>query len=310
MKILRIAVAAAALTAGVVAGVTALPTPAEAATPVPIQYVTQTIYPAPFPDYGGYLIGTVACPAGTFVVSASADHGELGSLSPIRNSRTSPNLANNTAVLVTGRGIADYTGGTKYLNVTAGCAPAARLSGAVSRQVVLAPSTQSERHVVVICPSGTRAFGGGAYTLGPDNHYSFDGPKMVTNAVTSDGTGWSFTGFLGSPPYPDTRDRLIVTTQCAPLAGSYRSQSPAVAAPVPPNTFGTFPNTAATCFSGYTALSGGVTWSPDSNGFGVVVRQTTTFNTPGRSSGTYVEGYNTVGSLLIARTVCVPPTGF
>ena len=242
-------------------------------------------------------------------MSASADHGELGSLSPIRNSRTSPNLANNTAVLVTGRGTADYTGGPKYLNVTAGCAPAARLTGAVSRQVVLAPSTQSERHVVVTCPSGTRAFGGGAYTLGPDNHYTFSA-TMVTNTVTSDGTGSVFTGYLGSPPYPDTRDRLIVTTQCAPLAGSYRSQSPAVVAPVPPNNFGTFPHTTATCISGYTALSGGVTWSPDSNGIYGRVRQTTTFNTPGGSSGTYVEGYNTVGSLLIARTVCVPPTGF
>ncbi len=36
---------------------------------------------------------------------------------PIRDSRTSPNLANNTAVLVTGKGTADYAGGPKYLNV-------------------------------------------------------------------------------------------------------------------------------------------------------------------------------------------------
>ena len=131
---------------------------------------------------------------------------------------------------------------------------------------------------------------------------------MDTNAVTSDGTGSSHR-LPRIPNYPNTRDRLIVTTQCAPLAGSYRSQSPAVAAPFPPNNFGTFPHTTATCVSGYTALSGGVTWSPDNSGIYGGVRQTTTFNTPGGTSGTYVEGYNN-GPLLIARTVCVPPTGF
>lgn len=301
MKNLHIAMGAIALTAGVVAGGFTPATPAEAAIPVPIQYVTRTI--EQLPGHADFLLGTVACPAGTFVVSAGADHGVLGSLSPIRGSRTSPDLANNTAVLVTGKGTADYAGGPRYLNVTAGCAPAARLAGAVSRQVVLAPSTFPVRHAVVTCPSGTRAFGGGAYTLGPDNRYT-PYASMFINSVTSDGTGWEFSSYMQGPA---AQDRLVVTTQCGPLTGSYRSESPAVDAPRPPSDFGTFPHAVATCFSGYTALSGGVTWGPNNLGTYGTVRQVATFNTPGGSTGTYVEGY---GSRLIARTVCVPPEGF
>ncbi len=300
MNILRIAIAATALTAGAVVGGSTTATPAEAATPVPIQYVTRTV--EQLPGHADFLLGTVACPAGTFVVSAGADHGVLGSLSPIRDSRTSPNLANNTAVLVTGQGTADYAGGPKYLNVTAGCAPAARLTGAVSRQVVLPPNTFPARHAIVTCPSGTRAFGGGAYALGPDNRYAPYG-FMNINSVTSDGTGWEFNSVMQGPA---TVDRLVVTTQCAALTGSYRSESPSVDAPKPPTDFGTFPHTTATCFSGYTALSGGVIWGPNNSGTYGTVRQVTMFNTPGGSAGTYVEGY---GSRLIARTVCVPPTG-
>jgi len=300
MRILRIAMAATALTAGVVVGGSMPATPAEAATPIPIQYVSRTV--EQLPGHANLLLGTVGCPAGTFVVSAGADHGVLGSLSPIRNSRTSPDLANNTAVLVTGQGTADYPGGPKYLNVTAGCARAARLAGAVSRQVVLPPSTLPARRAVVTCPPGTQAFGGGAYTLGPDNRYT-PYSSMFVNSVTSDGTGWEFRNLMQGA----TQDRLVVTTQCGALTGTYRIDSPAVDAPKPPTDFGTFPHTVAPCHSGYTALTGGVTWGPNNAGTYGTVRQITTFNTPGGSTGTYVEGY---GSRLIARTVCVQPTSF
>lgn len=299
MKVLRPALAATlAASAAIGAGLAAAwPASADAGA---IQYVSKIISGPP----GHTMLGTVDCPAGTFVVSASASNvaalppgplrSPITSLTPLRNSRTSPGLANYTAVVVTGVFGTAAPGTLSSVKVQAACAPAARLSNATSREISIAPTGFGVSRGTVYCPAGMRAFGGGGHYLASDNHIT-KGAEMYENSVTADGTGWTFRGVARA-----STDRLIVTTQCAPLVGSYL---PAASVPAPQQAPG---YVGVRCAIGYTVLSGGVTFAHQDHteGTGGVSETWTS------AGGVGVGGVSFDGSQLIARAQCVPPGSF
>lgn len=312
MKILRIAAVAAWATAAMAVASTLPAAPAQADVPPPIQFITQNVYAS---SASQAALGTVACPTGTFVVSANAYHTtQITSLTPLRNSRTSPNLANFTAVAATAYPYADQSGGAPYMTLRAACVPTSRLSNAVSRSITVASDRTNPFpgpiRGTVRCPAGMRAFGGGAYFLAPDSHISKRSLGMWENSVTSDGAGWTFRG------YNQTKDRLVVTTQCAPLTGSHVVQPVGTPTPPPPTPLpgplDLLVDSSARCPIGETALSGGFTFAhaDHTEGSGRLTEVLTTFD--GVFGGTRAVGnaFFSGDSLLIARTQCVPPGSF
>ena len=282
MRILRIAVAAA-LAAGTVVGGLALSTaPASADVPAsnPIQYVSQYFWSGGFPASG-----TVSCPSGDRVVSsgASAPGGQVTGIAPDINSFTS---ATATATA------------SGYAQVTVGCEPAAALSE-VTTQTIQLPYGSGFRRGVVVCPAGMHAFGGGGYMVRPFGIVSpGDSSYMASNTVTGDGRGWTYTAHAAN-----AYDAPVITTQCAPLRGSYVSQTYAPEA----NYKGA--NVYGSCLPGYTALSGGVYLSkPDATEVQVGFID---YSIPASgASGTrwYVDGndyQDRIGDWLIAVEQCI-----
>jgi hypothetical protein len=131
------------------------------------------------------------------------------------------------------------------MQVTVGCEPFAAISEVTSRTIAL-PYASGFRRGVVSCPSGMHAFGGGGYMIKPSGIISTDTYLMASNTVSADGTGWTFAATTTA------KESLVITTQCAPLRGSYVSQTSAQA------TGFQRANVYGTCLPGYTALSGGV----------------------------------------------------
>lgn len=282
MNIFRRLMAALVAVAGIMALGAAFVRPAAANVPTSIRYVNA--YPHR-PAAGEPMLATVACPAGMYVVSAGADNMLIHSLSPISPAVPSVHLANFTAVLVTGAPY--FPEGNPFTDpvVHAACAPAARLANAVSVTTQMAPGVDSG---TARCPAGLRAFGGGAYYLAPDNHFSTSGQSVDEDSVTSDGRAWTFRGFT-----PNGRDRLVVTTQCAPLAGSYVAAASALNG----NFFAT-----VGCPTGYLPLSGGVRMVGSQNADGVGV-------TVGVNVGPdilLVHGFGYYPMFMTARAQCVP----
>ena len=283
MRILRIVVAAALAAATAVAGLASFAAPASADVPAsnPIQYVTQYFW-------GGStsfaVSGTVSCPSGSRVVSsgasASGGAGQLTAIAPDINSFTS---ATATA----------FAPG--YLQITVGCEAAAAMSEVTTRTIQL-PYGSGFRRGVVYCPAGMRAFGGGGYMVKPFGigGFSRDSVQMVSNSVSADGTGWTF----AATTY-NSNDAPVITTQCAPLRGSYVSQT-GTAAP----DFNQV-NTYGSCPPGYTALSGGVylsmpNGSEVTNGF-------LDYSIPASGNRWYVDGValSNTANKLVALEQCI-----
>jgi hypothetical protein len=235
MRILRIAVAAALAAGTVVGGVALSAAPAMADIPGANQITFQSQY---FWSGGFPAIGTVSCPSGYRVVSSGAAmldnpfYGQVDSIAPDINTFTS--------VTATGTG-------PGYLQVTAGCEPAYAMTTEVTTRTISLPYGSGFRRGVVYCPAGMHAFGGGGYFAKPFGIQSTDGYGMVSDAVSADGTGWTFAASTRS-----VHDSLVITTQCAPLRGSYVSQTSAATAPIG------YGAVYGSCQPGYTALSGGV----------------------------------------------------
>jgi len=283
MRILRIVVAAALAAATAVAGLASFAAPASADVPAsnPIQYVTQYFW-------GGStsfaVSGTVSCPSGSRVVSsgasASGGGGQLTAIAPDINSFTS---ATATA----------FAPG--YLQITVGCEAAAAMSEVTTRTIQL-PYGSGFRRGVVYCPAGMHAFGGGGYMVKPFGigGFSRDSVQMVSNSVSADGTGWTF----AATTY-NSNDAPVITTQCAPLRGSYVSQT-GTAAP----DFNQV-NTYGSCPPGYTALSGGVylsmpNGSEVTNGF-------LDYSIPASGNRWYVDGValSNTANKLVALEQCI-----
>lgn len=232
MRIPRIAVAAA-LAAGTVVGAlasSAAPASADVPASQPIQYVTQSFWSG---SASVPVFGRVQCPSGSRVVSsgATAPGGALVGLAPDVNYH---DAATASARL------------QGYMHVTVGCEPFAAISEVTSRTIAL-PYASGFRRGVVYCPSGMHAFGGGGYMMKPSGILSTDTYQMVSNTVSADGTGWTFAATTLA-----AKESLVITTQCAPLRGSYVSQTSAQL------TYLQRANVYGTCPPGYTALSGGV----------------------------------------------------
>jgi hypothetical protein len=124
---------------------------------------------------------------------------------------------------------------------------------------------------------------------------------MVSNTVSADGTGWTFTANT-----VNVKDSVVITTQCAPLRDSYVSANgtPAPRSPL------TFPYQHAfvygSCRPGYTALSGGVYQSKldgneDRSGF-------IDFSIPVSGNRWYTDGvsFDSIGvNKLVALEQCI-----
>jgi hypothetical protein len=153
---------------------------------------------------------------------------------------------------------------------------------------------------VVYCPAGMHAFGGGGYMTNPSGHISTDAYYMTSNAVSADGTGWTFDAFTIAP-----KDSVVITTQCAPLRDSYVSQTgtPAPFNPSPPFQHA---NVYGSCRPGYTALSGGVYLSkPDGN---EVRDGLIDYSIPVSGNRWYTDGVSwdtTGGDKLVALEQCI-----
>jgi hypothetical protein len=280
MRILHLAVATALAAGTTVAGLATFAAPASADVPASntIQYVTQYFWSD---SSASTVMGTVSCPNGSRVVSsgASANGGQLTAISPDINTFTSASASARIA---------------GYLQITVGCEAEAALSEVTTR-TIQQPYGSGFRRGVVYCPAGMHAFGGGGYLVKPFGigGFSRDSVEMTSNTVSADGTGWTFAADTFSP-----NDALVVTTQCAPLRGSYVSAT-ATPAPVVQHV-----NTYGPCMSGYTALSGGVYLSrpngtEEVNGF-------VESSTPASGNRWYVSGISFgSGDKLVALTQCI-----
>ena len=293
MKPINIA-AAAATTAALPAlaplpAVAASPTAPASLNPASVQYVSTTLHGTP----GGTVLGTVACPAGTFVVSsAAAGNGDINSLTPLRGARTSDSISNFTAIGATASFSPTTAASSATMGLVAGCAPAAQLAGAVSKTVQVSTSTGFKKGLVT-CPSGMRAFGGGGHFITPDNRYATNN-SMFSNSVTPDGTGWTFRGTSAAT------NRLLVTTSCAYLPGSYIASTQVALTNGGSETF-------AQCFTGYNALSGGARLLTTDGATGLDPTGSIQYSWP-TSNGWYVSG-NSGGRpnlILNALAQCVP----
>ena len=127
--------------------------------------------------------------------------------------------------------------------------------------------------------------------------FSRDSLEMVSNTVTADGTGWTYAAWAES-----ATDAPVITTQCAPLRGSYVSQTGT------PATHYTNANTYGPCPPGYTALSGGVYLSrPDGN---EVQSGSIDYSVPASGNRWYVdgvalEGDSNTSNKLVALEQCI-----
>ncbi|WP_329127237.1 hypothetical protein [Streptomyces sp. NBC_01465] len=281
MKILRFASAAAALATAIVGtGLTYCATPAAADVPAsqPITYVTQSFWSA---SSSVPVFGSAQCPSGSRVVSsgASAPGGQLVGLAP------DINFFDRATASARVHG---------YLNVTVGCEPFAAISEVTTR-VVGFPQGTGFRRGVAYCPAGMRAFGGGGYMRKYNGGLSTDTYRMVSNAVSADGTGWTFAATTTA-----AKESLVITTQCAPLRSSYVSQN---STPAPPNMR---VNVYGPCNPGYIALSGGVYLSKQDGNEG---NGSIDYSVPASGNHWYTDGVSTdsagSGDKLVSPVQCI-----
>jgi len=232
MRTLRIAVALALAAGAVAGGLVASAAPASADVPAsnPIQYVSEYFWS------GGAntVVGTASCPSGSRVVSsgATAAGGSLVGIAPDINSFTSATAAAHSVA--------------EYLVVTVGCMSTAALSEVTTRTIQL-PYGKGARQGTVSCPAGMRAFGGGGYMVKPFARLATDSSGMTINTVTGSGASWTYEAYAA-----DDNTAPVITTQCAPLRGSYVTTASA------PATVGQRVDLYGSCLPGYTALSGGM----------------------------------------------------
>jgi hypothetical protein len=284
MRILRIAFAAALAAGTVVGGLASSAAPASADVPAsnPIQYVTQYFW-------GGVTTvattGTVSCPSGTRVVSSGASvAGDTVTGAGLVG--IAPDINSFTSVTAVGR-----TDG--YMQVTVGCESTAAMSEVTTRTIQL-PYGSGFRRGVVYCPSGMRAFGGGGYMVRPFGILATNSHGMTSNVVSADGTGWTYAATA-----VDANAAPVITTQCAPLRGSYVSDAN-TSAPSPSQM-----NVYGSCLPGYIALSGGVYLSkPDGNEvqFGAI-----DYSVPASGNRWYVSGRSLYDPIvkLVALEQCI-----
>jgi hypothetical protein len=230
MKVIRILGTLAALAAGILM---ALPTSPASAAPnrSSIHAVWDYFYGSP----NQRVTGTVSCPSGERLVSGGFGNGQLVSLTPT-----------NTFTGVTVTAILDQ--GIGYLAVEAVCSPASGFSDVITRVLAFPGQPGSNfRRGVVTCPAGMFAFGGGSYMETINGYRSTTAFAMVSNTPGVAGNTWT-----AAASTTVSTDRLVITTQCAPLPGSFLTSGKG------PLTNAGGPGVYKDCPSGYTALSGGV----------------------------------------------------
>ena len=227
MRIVRAALTSLALMAGIAINAPAGAASADVPATNPIQFISHSFWS----DSDSLISsGTLNCPSGSRIVSSGASSaGQLVGIIPSYD---------YTSATATAR----YYG---YMSVTIGCEKVSQMSEVTSNTAVAVGT--GFRRAVAYCPAGYRAFGGGGAFIGPFGRQSTDSYWMTSNAVTQDGTGWTF----AATTYSKT-DVLYVRTQCAPLRGSVVASNS-----MPFKTDYTAAYAYAQCWPGYKAVSGG-----------------------------------------------------
>jgi hypothetical protein len=227
-KIVRIAlVAAVALASVVIAG----PAPSASAAVVPstIQYFTRSINGTA----NQVVRGTVMCPGGYRMVSSGAGGMLIRTVFPV---------GGFTGAQAIGFASTNET----LLTVKIGCAPASQFADTITKTITLAPTHLQLVQGIVGCPSGTRAFGGGAFWRDLNGALTTRGGPLYANSVTPFGNAWIFSAHRGV-----STDKLVMNVQCAPLQGSFIAASEVVMPDLGLHSV------QASCPAGYTMLSGG-----------------------------------------------------
>jgi hypothetical protein len=281
MKILRISLLASGVLLAALAPVSSAW--ADVGTSNIVQVVSKNILGSP----GNVVSGTVSCPAGMKMVSSGAGAGGNGvaGIAPVPGF----NAAQASGVPL----------GTGYIQIDVGCLPASQLTETTFRSQLFPVGA---RRGVVSCPAGLHAFGGGGYFATPSGAMSLTaGQALSSNTVSADGTGWTVKGIT-----PSATDRLFITTQCAPLRGSYvqGDNVPMV------DVGGGLPTGQlyGSCRPGYMALSGGV-YMTQTNGNehdGILNWSIPAGPTSWFVSGNAIQTPGQGGARIVALEQCVP----
>lgn len=288
MNLVRIVLAAVVAAAGMlVAGQASAAPASSAAAAFQIQYIKRVFSGAP----DTVVSGTALCPSGTRMVSSAAGNAGLAAITPLRD------FSGAEAV-----GRLRSTASRAFLEIVVGCLPTAQVPGLSSSSWVsltqdFFPDARGNRRGVVTCPSGMRAFGGGGSLRTPEGALSTKGNAMYSNTVTADGTGWTMKVFSGS-----LSEKLVITTQCAPLGDAQVEQT---SIPLPITAREEIVH--VPCQPGYTMISGGVYLSkPD----GTEQQGRILDSLPGAEG--WVASGNSHGlrdTKLVALAQCFLPTG-
>lgn len=289
MNIVRIVLAAVVAAAGMlVAGQASAAPASSAAAAFQIQYIKRVVSGAP----STVVSGTALCPSGTRMVSSAAGNAGIAAITPL------PDFSGAEAV-----GRLRSTANRAFLEIVVGCLPTAQVPGLsssnwISRTQNFFPDAQGNRRGVVTCPSGMRAFGGGGSLRTPEGALSTKGNAMYSNTVTADGTGWTMKVFSSS-----LSEKLVITTQCAPLAGAQVRQT---GIPLPNNPIREL-SVHTPCLPGWTMISGGVYLSKAD---GTEQQGGVLDSFPG-AEGWVVSGisHSFADTKLVALAQCFLPTG-
>ena len=281
MKLARIAIVAAVAATALVA---IAASPAEARVPSNPGQI-RTVWTVVYGTTNTTVHGTVACPAGTQVVSPGADQAYISSLAP------TPDFRSVEAV-----GQIKNAAPSNYMIIFAYCAADNLFNGITSSSVTLYGYPNPLRTGVAWCPAGFFAFGGGGYLMAPDGSQSLTAAKMVSNAVSASGQGWTF-GLNTASTGP-----MVINTRCAPAQGTWVKSANVILSP-------SGSSVDADCGPFYLAISGGV-YLAKADGSGRETYGRVTQSLMLGSSRWQVSGYSDAqtnpGAKLVALAQCVP----
>lgn len=254
--------------------------------PSGLQIYSRYFYSTTFP---GGIVGTLACPSGSRLVSSGSGAAQILAATPVQNF---------TAVTIVAG--AAYPAPDNFALVSITCAPADQFADVRTVKTVepgIRPGVFSRG--ISRCPSGMYAFGGGGYfSSSSSTDVQGSAYNNVSNTPSADGTAWTFSGV--APPASST---LVTVTQCAPKVG----RDLIVQAGVLSQVHNAISNVYADCPAGYTAVSGGFYISnPDGS---EATPGNALWSVPAARSASitswYASGYTRINTKMVALAQCI-----